>query len=79
MLVSLEELAMPCQVTQKKRGPEDELAATATSYARYAMADVEFALRVLGTEMSSLEYRKVFQAMIIRKAKNELRKYNAKQ
>ena len=56
---------------------EDEMAKKATAYARYAMADVEFALNILGTTMSKDEYTKVFRAMMVRKAKNEVRKYNA--
>ena len=53
---------------------EDEMAKKATAY---AMADVEFALHILGTTMNEDEYTKVFRAMMVRKAKNEVRKYNA--
>jgi len=55
----------------------DEIAKRATIFARFAMADVEFALRELGTQMSNEEYTKVFRAMMQRKAANELRKANA--
>jgi len=61
----------------KDTEPADEIAKRATTYARYAMADVEFALRELGTQMTNEEYTKVFRAMMKRKAQNELRKYNA--
>ena len=57
----------------------DDIGKRATNFARYAMADVEYALAVLGTAMSKKEYARVFKAMMIRKAKNELRKYNANQ
>ena len=56
---------------------EDDIAKRSTTFARYAMADVEFALGVLGTGLSKEEYTKVFRAMMVRKAKNEVRKHNA--
>lgn len=54
----------------------DEIAKRATVYARFAMADVEFAMAILGTQMSNKEYTKVFRAMMKRKVENELRKYD---
>ncbi len=58
----------------RKVNMEDEIAKRATMYARYAMADIEYALAVLGTALSEEEYQRVFKAMMVRKAKNELRK-----
>ena len=60
-----------------EQDPNDELAAKATMYARYAMADVEFALAQLGMSMTADQYQTAFKAMMVRKAKNEVRKYNA--
>ena len=55
----------------------DDIGKRATNFARYAMADVQFALKILGTSLSHEEYQKVFKAMMVRKAENEVRKYNA--
>ena len=56
---------------------ENAIAAKAVTFARYAMVDVEYALAVLGHSLSKEEYEQAFKAMIVRKAKNEVRKYNA--
>ncbi len=56
---------------------EDEISKRATNFARYAMADVEYALQVLGMKMDAEQYEQAFRAMMVRKAKNEVRKYNA--
>lgn len=60
-----------------KSSVEDEIAKRATSFARYAMADVEYALAVLGKSLSKEEYQQCFNAMMVRKAKNEVRKHNS--
>ena len=63
--------------TQSRSQIADDIGKRATNFARYAMADVQFALKILGTTMTKGEYQKVFKAMMVRKAENEVRKYNA--
>ncbi len=76
-LQDLPELNPKNLINEARESAADEIGKRATNFARYAMADVEFALGVLGTGLSKIEYEKVFKAMMVRKAKNELRKYNA--
>lgn len=73
--LNLEDAAIELQKTRDQTA--DDIGKRATNFARYAMADVEYALAVLGTSMSPDEYAKVFKAMMVRKAKNEVRKHNA--
>lgn len=76
-ITDLPELNPKNLITETREKAADDIGKRATNFARYAMADVEFALNVLGTGLSEVEYERVFKAMMVRKAKNELRKYNA--
>jgi len=78
-MFDLEKLSDETKLLEKanKVNSQDEIAKKATTFARYAMADVEYGMAVLGLSMSKDDYSRVFKAMMIRKAKNEVRKYNA--
>lgn len=55
----------------------DEIAKKATLFARMAMQDVDYALRAVGMVMTNEQREEAMRAMMLRKAKNEVRKYNA--
>lgn len=72
-LLNLDDVA----AVELRNDETDKIGKRATNFARYAMDDVEYALAVLGKSLSRQEYEQCFRAMMVRKAKNEVRKYNA--
>ena len=64
-------------LAQLDNNVEAEIASRATVFARMAMADVEYGLAAIGETLTAEQYATMFKAMMVRKAKNELRKHNA--